>query len=247
MRIDGAAADWRRPGPYSPLIRCDRALFAWEWLRRDPAYRSAAAADWNDAGRFGLLRFEPPAHSVPHARPFWSADMDPAVLASITNSVTAGDALQLDRLVPLATIHRDEAGEHVLISDGYQALRLDVAGSTVSEGPICLDWRLAGLETLRPQLDALHRLVHCHRWGRFGVPTRPTRARARRLALLLRVRDALLDSATTREIADALYGAEVAGARWRVGSDAWRARVQRLAAGARRLAALGPAAILRSP
>ena len=36
--------DWRRPSDYHPLQRLDRAAFAWELLRRNPAYRSAIDA-----------------------------------------------------------------------------------------------------------------------------------------------------------------------------------------------------------
>jgi hypothetical protein len=247
MPIIGAAADWRRPEPYARLLRCDRSLFAWEWLRRDPAYRRALSqGKGSDAARFGLLRFEPAQHGVPVARPFWRSDADKAVLRAAALATADPRDFDVSRLHNLATLWRSATGEHLLLCDGCQAVRLDILSGTLAAGPVRLDWCLQGLEGLGLQLDALARLMTCHRRGGFGAPTLPTRARARRWATLLRVQDALIDGATARAIAEALFGGNLAGQRWRVEAASARARVQRLMAAARRLGASGPAAILRA-
>lgn len=243
--LDSAAADWRSTAPYAVLARCDRALLAWEWLRRDRAFRLAAlGGDDRDAARFGLLCFEQPELGAPHTRPFWRADIDPGVLTAIAAPSDGPNALDLGCLARLATVRSDADGEHWLLSDGCQALRLDITAGTLLAGPVHLRWRMAGIEGLEPQLDALRRLILLRRLGRFGVPTQPTRERARRWATLLRVHDALLDGASPREIAAVFYGSETAGPRWRVRSAPWRLRVQRLVAAARRLAAAGSGTFL---
>jgi hypothetical protein len=34
-------AEWHDAAAYAPLLEADHSLFAWEWLRRDPAWHSA--------------------------------------------------------------------------------------------------------------------------------------------------------------------------------------------------------------
>jgi hypothetical protein len=58
---------------------------------------------------------------------------------------------------------------------------------------------------------------------------------------MLRVHDALAAGASHREIVEWLFGIDVAAPRWRASAGPWRLRVQRLAAGARRALAMGPA------
>jgi hypothetical protein len=63
------ARDWRDPAHYRALRDAGRAAFAWEWLRRDPAYRQAALIGIPaNARRFGLVRFESPELAAPDAR-----------------------------------------------------------------------------------------------------------------------------------------------------------------------------------
>src|SRR3546814_14155126 len=86
MSADAPGADWHSPAPYAPLARCDRHGFAWEWLRRTHAYRTAcarqltAAEERRIAAQFGLHRLESPNLAWPHARPLWRRAVDPAVL-----------------------------------------------------------------------------------------------------------------------------------------------------------------------
>ncbi len=243
--LAGAAADWRSAEPYAALVRCDRTLFAWEWLRRNPVYRQAA--EWGgkeEVRRLGLLAIEPPERGVPAARPFWHAGADPAVLIAIALPATGQGGFELERLASLATFRRDGDREHILLCDGYQAARLDIVSGTLANGPVRLFGHIVGLDDAAAPIEAARRLVALHRDGCFGLPCRPSSAQARRWANLLRVRDALLDGASTREIAAALFGPAVAGPRWRIESPEWRARVQRLVAAARHMAEQAPASLL---
>ena len=36
-------ADWRDPSSYQPLLKLDRAGWAWKWLRRNPDYIARAS------------------------------------------------------------------------------------------------------------------------------------------------------------------------------------------------------------
>lgn len=235
--------DWRDAAAYAPLLAADRSIFAWEWLRRDPAYREAAAAALSGAGalppeRWGLHAFEPPDRWAPHARPIWSAAVHGYVLAAeATAAPDAAAAFDVSRLEGLATLARDAGGdEHLLISDGVRAIRLDVSGGSVGERPARLRYRLEGLSGLDKPLLTLRRLVALWRTGRFARSLHPPEARARRWILLLRAYDALAAGADQREIAAFLLNRAAAGVRWRSEAPSLRLRAQRLVRGARSMA-----------
>lgn len=69
---------WRDAAAYEPLLDADRSLFAWEWLRRQDCYRSAALPAFGRAAasqvenpaavEWGLHIFEDPRLPVPLAR-----------------------------------------------------------------------------------------------------------------------------------------------------------------------------------
>src|SRR3546814_14776710 len=86
MSADAPGADWHSPAPHAPLARCDRHGFAWEWLRRTHAYRTAcarqltAAEERRIAAQFGLHRLESPNLAWPQARPLWRRYVDPPLL-----------------------------------------------------------------------------------------------------------------------------------------------------------------------
>ncbi|RHW18196.1 DUF2285 domain-containing protein [Sphingomonas gilva] len=238
---DCPAADWRDAALYAALIGCDRAGFAWEWLRRDPAYRRAwAAGNAVAARRFGLCRLEPPARDMITARPLWCAEIDSHALRADAVPDAAGDPFNVAALADLAVVHIDDESEHWLFSDGYRHLRLDITSGTLRDGPVGLCWRLSGLRNLPVQLVSLRRLVALAKTGRFAASLHPPERRAARWVAMLRVHDALTAGATHREIAGVLFGSDSAGPRWRVHAPDARLRVQRLAVQVRGMAATGP-------
>ncbi|MBX9898035.1 MAG: DUF2285 domain-containing protein [Qipengyuania sp.] len=238
-------ADWRHPEPYAALRRCDRHGFAWEWLRRSPAYQSAGtsapSAPYDAAASFGLHRFEPFEVGVPKARPLWRAEADPFVLTVETAPVREGDdRFDIADFSAMADGFRDEDGvEHWLLSDGWHGVRLDVAG-TLAMGPVALEYRLTGLAAARPAIATLSRLIAIARTGRLASGKFPIERRAPRWALTLRVYDAIQAGASQREIAATLFGIERAP-QWKADNlSAW-SRVRRLQDAARRAAAVKPA------
>lgn len=250
MRADSASGqDWRDAAAYAPLLDADRSLFAWEWLRRDPSYRAAAAAAALSPERkdqsprpddFGLVAFEPPQLAVPNARPMWRADVHPYVLAADACSSTArSDTFDLETLRKLATIIEDEDGEHLLLSDGLRTVRLDVRGGSFVGGPVCLCYRLCGLVSAEPSLLTLRRLLALCRSGRFARSLHPREARARRWALMLRAADALAGGTDQREIARVLLSRSVAEPAWRSREPSVRSQVQRLVRCTRQMAGGG--------
>lgn len=243
---DRGIPDWRSDTPYRALAACDAPLIAWEWLRRDPAYRAAVVRGDTDAGRFGLHRFEDPVCSSALARVWWRRDVDPFVLTAAAAPCAGGEAFSPDLLPVAAAIERLAGAERLLVTDGAHSLRVDIVAGTLLEGPAHLTWQLPGLVAAAAPMQALARFIALCRTGVLRRGTYPTPAAARRWALLLRVSDALDAGASQREIAAALFGEEAIGRRWRVNAAARRTQIQRLVRQTRWLRAQ-PAARLLMP
>lgn len=244
--------DWRDGAAYSPLLGADRSILAWEWLRRDPGYRAAAEhggfgpeARADAAARWGLHALEPADRALPQARPIWRADVHPLVLtATAWPAARAEDAFDPAWFGSMITSAGDAAGEHVLVSDGLRAIRIDLVSGTLRGGPVELHYRLAGCAAAERPLLTLKRLLAFCRNARFSSALHPPDARMRRFILLLRAHDALEEGATQREIAATLLSAEAAAERWRVNAPTMRTRAQRLVQAARRMAGGGYRALL---
>lgn len=137
-------------------------------------------------------------------------------------------------------------GEEVLIGSGSSAIRLSIASGTLLSEPVRLAYRLAGTDQLVLRALALHRLAMFFRDRRVPAPLFPVSAKARRQADLLRVLDVLAATSSHRAVAETLFGAALVARDWTGGSDYLRSRTHRLIRQARRLAADGHLAHLRS-
>lgn len=241
--------DWRDAASYR-FERLDRPGFAWEWLRRDPAYRAAAIAAQPDgspgrsdprAACWGLVAFEDPVLAAPEARPLWRADHDVSVLLADVVAGDAGDrdAMALDRLAGLATVTHGSGVDHWLLSDGWRRVRIDLRPALPVTTPLCPHWHLAGLASATPGILTLRRLLSVVRTGSFAERFWPRDPRARRWTLALRAHDALAAGQGQRAIAGLLAATDVAGPRWRVRDPSVRLQAQRLVALARALEGRG--------
>ncbi len=238
------AADWRNAGAYDRLLPGDPRCFAWDWLRRTPAYVETWKARRSPAP-FGLVRLEDPAVDAFAARPIWSAMTDAGVLRAIGRSAEGGDRLSFETLAPFVTAAALNPGfKHILLSDGLRSIRIDLRAESSLDKEMALSWHLTGISRLARQLNALAQFRALARLRRFSLTLHPTASRAARWTAMLRVHDAIAAGATNREIVAVLFGLNTSAARWRADASSWRLRVQRLAAGAREHLALGPAAWL---
>jgi hypothetical protein len=245
---DGQVADWRYAAAYAPLLDADRSILAWEWLRRDPGYRRAAAAALTgQAGgtaarpnAWGLEAFEDPDRGAPVARPIWCRDVHPGVLAVLAaGEGSPSDSFHLEPLAGLATIAHSALGtEHVLLSDGLRAIRLDLLAGSLAR-PVRLRYLLAGLASAEKPLLTLQRLLFLCRTGRFAPSLHRPEPRARRWLLMLRAHDALAAGAGQREIAADILSPSAGSPRWRSEIPSLRSQAQRLVRGARLMATGG--------
>lgn len=233
--------DWRDAEAYAPLFKVERAALAWEWLRRDEGYRSAAACrpairpdapvigQQRAAARWGLHAFEDPSVAAPAARPVWRAADDGSVLTVTAEPWRADeDSFELDRLLHLATLVQGRGKEHLLLSDGRVSLRIDVAGASLGNGSVRFSYALRGFKNVDPTLHALRRLLILVRTGGFPSLQRSDEARARRMVTMLRAADARAAGASQREIAAELLSGEAEAVGWRDRAPWLRSRAQRL-------------------
>lgn len=142
------------------------------------------------------------------------------------------DQFDILRLAPSAhVVIGNEGNEHWLLSNGCWLLRLDIVEGTLLGGPALLRFRLRGMTDLPPRLKALGDLAELWATPRAGLKTCATRRRQRWISEL-RTADALEQGASHRQIARGLFGEAVQNG-WRLDSDAYRLRVQRLARAAK--------------
>lgn len=194
----------------------------------------------------GFTFAEDPERSAPDARIIWHADLDPGAVGAAAAAAAASDPDAIDAalLSPWLSAAVDEAGvEHVVLSDGWQHIRLDIEhGSLLAGSPVVLHYRLAGLIEAEPKLLPLQQLVALVRHRRFLRTLIAPDIRMTRHLLALRVHDALAAGASQREIAEVLFGS-VADLGDR--TDSLRSRVRRLARESRRLASGGWRTLMR--
>lgn len=129
--------------------------------------------------------------------------------------------------------------EHVSLSDGEQCLRLDILSGTFLHGPVSLQFPSSEADDLAVLARSLSVFAFLLEHRRFPALPRGHASFARRQAAYLRTYDALLASASQREIAMAFFGHDRVGAEWNGRSDAMRSHIRRLCNAARHLAGGG--------
>jgi len=154
------------------------------------------------------------------------------------------DAAVFGKWLSIARMH--DSTEHIVISDGFRRIRLDVVSGSLTQGPVCLRYRLEGIAALRPRVLPLRRLLALCTHRRFVASLFPPDPKMPRLIEMLRVHDGIVAGASLGDLAEALYGAGVHDADGARRSDSLRSRVRRLAREARAMAAGGYRRLMRN-
>ena len=137
-----------------------------------------------------------------------------------------------------------DGGEHVVLSDGYRRIRIDVEHGTLCEGPVHLSYEILGITGVEAKVLTLRRLLALCRLGRFARNLHPPESLAPRWVAALRVQDAMHEGTSQREIAAVLYGEQSLSVSREHGSDFLRLRVQRLVRAGRYMMSGGYRALL---
>lgn len=204
-----------------------------------PAPRHAAPSPLRASIRFsgGCTFAEHPDRAAPAARIIWHADFDPGTIAvsAISADPSPPDSLRLEQIAPWLFVASDGAGrEHVVLSDGWHHIRIDVEeGRLTGEEAVLLNYRLHGLMSVEDRLLPLRRLVALCRNRRFARSLFPRDPGVDRGIEMLRVHDASAEGASQREIGEVMFGTERVRRDWNDASDSLRSRVRRLLRDAR--------------
>ena len=140
-----SAPDWRSASAYAYVHELDRSEFAWEYLRRNPAYkrdyRTAVRRMESGHSRHIRLRggacgfpFDPHLHAD-NAPLVWLPQLDPATVLLIPaprpfTAVRALGSLDADIQAP------GDDGEHWIVSDAEGRLPLLLIGGTTGATPV---------------------------------------------------------------------------------------------------------------
>jgi len=229
------------------FARHDRADFAQEFLRRNPAYRAqwrawrrgratsgSAAMRASFCARWGLAYPFDPELAVHDAPAFWAPDHAAQLVILRAADRDVPCAAPLPAIVPTRARMSGGAHDLVLDHDGmrhrFRILSDDLRAPLVIQlAPVSSALRAASA-------DAARRLIAGIGTAPAGSLMRPSALQHRRLSLLLGVLDMALAGATTREIGASLVYPWLPAMRaeaWKSTSE--RRRIQRLIGEARAL------------
>lgn len=252
---------WPAGEDYRYLEAVDRAGLAWEWLRRDPAYRRLTpgsrrrtaeglvidAAPPSCIARWGCLHIEDARQRATDTAIQWSAELDLSVLRVAAHSTSArdGSAFDLRRWASHAVIVAEAQGCEHLFLLGCPGVRLDVIAGTLLNGPVSLRFDMSLSDESERQLQTLRLFLDLCREGASAVPSVPAGRISRRSIDALRVHDALAESASIRDIGVMLFGAARIQAEWRAPGESLKSHCRRLIALSRFMADGGYKQLLR--
>jgi hypothetical protein len=245
---------WPGDQAYGYLEDIDPAGFAWEWLRRDPAYRRLEPAPHRTgpAGvtliehaahpvvtRWGCLNVEDSALPASDGMILWSSALDPSVVRSVAVPAATGQvgAFNLRHFGGSAVLVAGGAGaEHLLIGASSGGLRLDLLEGTLLQGPVMLRYDFSAVGDIEPLLAPLRAFHHFCRTGELSPPLPRKRQRDRRVVDALRTHDALQAGASIRDVGILLFGARRVAEEWGAPGEALKSHSRRMIALARRMA-----------
>jgi hypothetical protein len=191
----GAGGGWRA------FVRLTTPALCWEFLRRNPAYRSdfdrVETMGTHLDRRWGLAAPANPDLSADDGRVIWREDVAPGLVVPVERA-SFGEARALPR--SRSDIHQGEDGRHIRLPSGLQVL---LRGDAPAGGPLMVVMAYDADFNLRVRaVDALRRA------SLTDAPpnSRLSTTQKERLARCLYALDATLKDRTHREIARELFG-----------------------------------------
>ena len=216
------------------LERLSRRGWAWEFLRRNPEYRSDFQINRKDsdrAGRWGLLHFSDPTICALRADTFWRPEECPEVLSlllcrgcSATEVSLSFDGLscQVHRAFQPAARRKD-----ILLSQEGRFIQLAIFGDDkVESGRVVMN-ALGDPATVMARTASLRRLNDLLFSKTMRASLYPSEGRAPRLINVLIALDGWLSQCSQRDIALAMFGAERVKREWQDPRQNLRDQVRR--------------------
>lgn len=247
-----ALPDWTNDRVYDYTARLARREWAWEFLRRNSAFRTAwraAQLEYGlvgyDAGttmivaqhkhpsleEWGLLYATAPDQDALLASAFWTPDLCSRVLRltafPLSARVDATPFLLRDVSCASVLLELPEAPQHLLFADNGRGLQLVIDGADVMR-PVRLMTNCApDAELAGGQLSALHCFNDLRLTGRLNISALQRDPLTNRLRLILRALDGSLSGASFQEIARAVFPNHLQAEGWQKRAGGLRDRVRR--------------------
>ena len=184
--------------------------WAWEYLRRNPNYRTdTAKRDPALATNWSLLRFEDPELDARHADVFWQPHVGKHVLPLIADAKPQsedGQCFSMDKLRCRVIVHDAAEYRHVLFTEHGRALQIVVAGHADLQKVTFLTPVLAPPQLRFARLLVIRRFSDLLLHGYLRPSLYPPENRAQRLMQILLALDASFAGVHHRDIAIALFG-----------------------------------------
>ena len=244
--------DWRSAEAYGDLDNADPADFAWEFLRRNPAYQAGwlqhttAKNTENEAQStvdcWGLERMVDPAFRAGEVSIPWTLEAFPRRL-TITNAAPTQEQSPAERVGAVAQHVGDVGLSTVRTEHGAFYLRV-LNGEAFSQPELRIEFDGDALVRLS---EAIHFVRFAHSSGRQIPRDALTALQRTRFSMELRALDGSLSGASYRAIAENLFAfsKHMRGAVWKTHDI--RSRTIRLVTNAKRLMRSGYKDLLRIP
>jgi hypothetical protein len=209
-----SSREGQRSNPYRHTAGFIRSFWAWEYLRRNPLYRTAFEKFGTDsvsteAASWSLVRFEDPDFDGRVANVFWQRQVCRHVLPLTTTTESVGGEglhLPLERLHCRVAVRRDADRCHALFAESGRSLQLEISGDASFDEGILLTPVLPPPGMRAARLLAIRRLADLMTHGHLRPSLYPPERRAPRLARVLQALDGSLAGHSQRDIAIALFG-----------------------------------------
>ena len=209
------------------LLKLGAPGWAWEWLRRNPAYARAVGKSlkllrqvlrehpflevlelqsaYKD--KWGLCFPEDHSRAYTNAAVFWRPEYDPSIIpvAAVPAEISSPDALDFRDLKFAVRILKTPEGEHVQLSNGFHSIQINVISGTVLDGPVRLAYILSGQETLNARRVPVERLIALKKQKRFPAKMFTEDSRASRWLLALKAIDMERSGMSQPDIAAHFY------------------------------------------
>ncbi len=236
---------------YKSLRTLPRQGWAWEYLRRNPAFRARLAETFSaceqilEHDRLRVFRIHdhtaaaPPEdclfassveHDVHSAVIAWDPESNPSVLRAFAISASASRSAKVFELkespLPTTLFISADGHQHLVVQDGERRVQLSVSGTSLLE-PSALVVDTVGESGIdESQMETLRCFRDFRATGQLLDKYFPPARQADRLCFILQALDGWLAGASHRAIAGALYGEERVARDWSDPGENMRDRIR---------------------
>jgi hypothetical protein len=233
MESEIAPNAWRSTAAYLYILELDDIQLAWEYLRRNPNYRSLYSQRHPsppDAEQWHCRRFEDPTRDARHAQLESLSDEEFALELTLFPASVGCTKFSIWRISGIKALTRTPTGWRLTIRDGTQLWRLSLNDQLIDGQSFA--FQISGGSDPQRYLRLMSRINawmtprHRPKRSSIAVSFRPSREAVLHMRTL-QAMDSSAAGASHKETAEALFGADDVWQRWGKDSEL-RSQIRRL-------------------